>query len=196
MAHKPTFTTVDVPEGESGDWKVSRFTPDEFGRMLHNLKQPHRRIGKGPYTQLTHHGSIIMSDTPAEIRDLYPLMGDRSHGRMLFNGLGLGVALQGALDQPAVEHVTALEISPDVIALVGEYWKARYGERLTIVEADAFTWKPPKGVRYDAVWHDIWPTICGKHWPEMSKLHRKYGRRCDWQDSWCRYETRRAANVV
>ena len=58
--------------------------------------------------------------------------------------------------------------------------------RLEIIHADAFEWKPPKGVRYNCVWHDIWDYICTDNLPEMHKLHRKYGRRCDYQESWCR----------
>lgn len=186
------FRTVDVPEGKSGDWEVARFTPSPTEIAMHNLKQPTRRMEPGTFTSLTHRGALIMSDTPVELRDLYPLRG-HTKGRMLFNGLGLGVAIQGALDQPAVTHVTVVELSQSVIALVSEHYLRRYGDRLRIVNADAFTWQPPRGIRYDAVWHDIWATICGDHWPEMKTLHRRYGRRSDWQGSWCRYETKRAA---
>lgn len=91
------------------------------------------------------------------------------------------------LDKPAVDKVTVIEISPDVITLVGSYLKEHFGARLEIIEADAFTWQPPRGVRYGAVWHDIWDNICSDNLPEMHKLHRKYGRRTDWQGSWCRW---------
>ena len=55
-------------------------------------------------------------------------------------------------------------------------------------QADALEYKPPRGEQYDVVWHDIWPNICTDNLPEMHKLHRKYGRRCNWQGSWCRAE--------
>lgn len=188
-----TFRKVDVPEGKSGDWEVARFVPEGFTAAVHNLKQPGRALTPGEtYTELTHHGGVVMSDTPAEIRDLYPLLG-HLRGRLLINGLGLGVALQGALDKPEVEHVTVVELSEDVIALVAGHYKARHGDRLTVVHANAFEWQPPKGARWDAVWHDIWPNICGDNWEAMKALHRKYGRRCDWQDSWCRYQVRKHA---
>lgn len=190
-----TFRKVDVPEGCSGNWKVSRFTPEGFSAGLHNLKQPGRQLTPGEtYTSLACKGEVVMSDTPAEIVDLYSLY-RHLHGRMLLNGLGLGVALQGALDKPEVEHVTVVELSKDVIALVAGHYKARYGDRLTVVHADALDWKPPKGARYDAVWHDIWPDICGDNWETMKRLHRKYGRRCDWQNSWCRYQVKEAARI-
>ena len=105
------------------------------------------------------------------------------------------VQLRTSLDKPEVEHVTVVELSKDVIALVAGHYKARYGDRLTVVHADALDWKPPKGARYDAVWHDIWPDICGDNWETMKRLHRKYGRRCDWQNSWCRYQVKEAARI-
>ncbi len=186
------FRKVDVPEGESGPWKVARFTPEGFSAVLFNAKNPARALKPGEtYTQLTRNGTVVMSDTPAEIRDHYSLAG-HLRGRLLFNGLGLGVAMQGALDQPEVDHLTVVEISSNVLSLVASHYMTRYGNRLTIVHADALEWKPPPSVRYDAVWHDIWDDICGDNWPSMMKLHRKYGRRCDWQDSWCRDKIRSA----
>lgn len=184
-----TFRKVNVPEGESGDWKVSRVTVSADQAALHSLKPTGRSLRAGAYTELTDRGGVVMSDTPAEIRDLYPLAG-HLRGRLLLNGLGLGVALQGALDRTEVEHVTVVELSGDVIALVAGHYKARHGDRLTVVHADAFEWKPPKGARWDAVWHDIWPNICGDDWEAMKALHRKYGRRCDWQGSWCREQVK------
>ena len=85
-----------------------------------------------------------------------------------------------------VEEVTVIEISPEVIKLVGTTLLKLYSKKLIIIQADALTWDPPKGVRYNAVWHDIWPTICADNWESMKRLHRRYGRKCDWQDSWQR----------
>jgi len=185
------FRKVDVPEGESGDWKVSRATVSADQAAPYNTTRPGRHLAPGTYTELAYCGGIVMSDTPAEIGDLHPLRG-HLRGRLLFNGLGLGVAIQGALDKPEVEHVTVVELSKDVIALVAGHYESRHRGRLTVIHADALEWMPPKGARWDAVWHDIWPSICGDNWVTMSALHRRYGRRCDWQDSWCRHQVRRA----
>jgi len=70
-----------------------------------------------------------------------------------------------------------------VIKLVVPFYKDK---RLTIINADALEWKPPKGQRYDFVWHDIWDDICDDNLKEMEKLHRKYSKKTDWQDSWCK----------
>lgn len=103
------------------------------------------------------------------------------------NGLGLGLIVGCMLEKEQVNHVTVIEISAEVIELVGTHYLKKYGDRLTIIHADALEYKPSKGQRFNTVWHDIWPTICSDHLPDMHKLHRKYGRRCDWQGSWCRY---------
>ena len=89
--------------------------------------------------------------------------------------------------QFSVDKVTVIENSPDVIALVGPTLMKRYSSllpRLEIIEADAFTYKPPKGIRYSVVWHDIWPDLCTDNLKTIGTLHRRYGRRCDWQGSW------------
>jgi spermidine synthase len=88
------------------------------------------------------------------------------------------------LEKPEVERVTVIEKSEDVIVLVAPSFSK--DNRVQIILADAFEYQPPKGVRYGAVWHDIWDTICGDNLPSMHRLHRKYGRRTEWQNSWCR----------
>lgn len=190
---------VDVPEGKSGDWEVSRFTVTEEDIKLHNLRAVMRpgcrTMDAGIFTKLTNGVALVMSDTRAELQDhrepARRARDDRDDPKypnhVLINGLGIGVVLQAVLDEPTVNHATVVEKSEDVIRLVGSHYLQRYGHRLTIINADALEWKPPVGIRYRVVWHDIWNYICADNLPEMHKLHRKYGRRCDWQGSWCRY---------
>jgi hypothetical protein len=33
-------------------------------------------------------------------------------------------------------------------------------------------------------WHDVWANICEDNLPLMARLHRRYGRRVNWQGSW------------
>ena len=201
---RPLLRKVDVPIGKSGEWEISRFRVDESDVALHNLramvKPGCRTISPGVYTKLTRSGCIVMSDTPAELSDHWePARRAKDNmmdqpldyhvaNNILINGLGLGVVAQSVLDEPTVDHVTVIEKSSDVIALVGLHYTRKYGDKLTIVCADALEWKPPKGQRYRVVWHDIWDDICADNLPEMHRLHRKYGKRCDWQGSWCRWE--------
>jgi spermidine synthase len=131
-----------------------------------------------------------MSDTQDEINDLFDIFAHAT-GHVLVNGLGLGVVVEGLCRLPHVTHITIIENSKDVLTLVADHYRGKFGDRITIIHADALTWKPPRGTRYGAVWHDIWPSICSDHLPEMCKLHRKYGRRTEWQGSWCRAEMER-----
>lgn len=183
---------VDIPAGQSGDWRVEPFTVSEedekWGRLraMVSFSSRGRYVPAGNYTRLMHRGEVVMSDTPDEIDDQWEII-YHAKGNVLINGLGLGVVAVSCLEKPEVSHVTVVELSPDVIKLVGTHLQAKYGDRLTIVEDDALTWKPPKGSYYDAVWHDIWTNICSTNLPEMHTLHRRYGKRAGWQGSWCRY---------
>jgi spermidine synthase len=107
----------------------------------------------------------------------------KAEGHVLINGLGLGVCLKAVLEKKEVIKVTVIEKSEDVIKLVAPSFQ---DDRVEIINADAFEYKPPKGVVYDVVWHDIWQDICTDNLEQMKKLHRKYGRKCKWQGSWSR----------
>lgn len=182
---------VTVPEGQIGPWAVKRFEVDQESAAASQLRAMFKGRGAvpaGTYTKLTRNGSIVMSDTPDEMRDHYDAV-RKARGRVLINGLGLGMVLAAVLAKPEVERVTVVEIDADVIALVGEHYACA---RVEIVNASAFDYQPPKGVRYGAVWHDIWGDICSDNLPDMTTLKRKYGRRADWQGCWCEWECRAA----
>ena len=178
---------IEVPDGKSGDWKVSTFTVTEDELKIFNLRAAFhpsaRSMEAGTYKQLKKGGTIVMSNTPAEIRDHVYFI-HKATGHILINGLGLGVALAAILKKDDVKKVTIIENSEDVIKMVAPTYLK--DSRVEIIHCSAFDYKPSKGVRYNAVWHDIWDNICGDNLPEMHKLHRKYGRRTDWQGSWCR----------
>jgi len=185
-----------IPEGTSGAWSVERFTIEaDVTTTIFNCHAGHRWVQPGTYTRLVraerHARVVVMADTRAEILENLE-MARHAHGHILINGLGLGVVLRACLRKPGVEHATVIELSPDVIALVGRHYEAFFGDRLTIIQADALEWEPPKGLRYGACWHDIWDFITPANLPAMHRLHRKYGRRCDWQGSWARHDCERA----
>jgi len=180
-----------IPEGVIGDWRVEHFvvTEKDVERQRNNLHYSFTNRGRyvpaGTYTRLKFRNTIVMSDTPDEIRDCMDAI-KRARGNCLVNGLGLGVVVEAMLMKPEVQHVTVIEIAPAVLQLVGTHLKKRFGRRLTLIQADALTWQPPKGAKYEVVWHDIWNNICSDNLPAMHKLHRKYGRRAVWQGSWQR----------
>lgn len=184
---------VDVPEGAAGKWSVERFTVSKEEARFANLRSMFspggaaRAILPGTYTKLSYRDSIVMSDTPAEMRDhVSPVI--EAKGHCLVNGLGIGMVANAMLLKKEVTKVTVVEIDSDVINLVAPHYLEKFPDRFEFVQADALTWKPPKGIRYGAVWHDIWPNICSDNLESMKVLHKKYGRRTDWQGSWCRDE--------
>ena len=132
-------------------------------------------------------GTCVMSNTPDEIRDFYGFV-RMAKGKILVNGLGLGVLLKALLDKEEATKITVIEKSEDVIKLVGN---SITDKRVTIINADAFEYKPQKGETFDCVWHDIWDYITEENLPEMAKLHRKYGRKTNYQESWCKSDCQR-----
>jgi len=180
---------VNIPEGQSGDWEVSKFEITESDAKMWNLRQainlhrPQRMIKSGFYTMITRNGKTIMSDTPSEIEDHLEAI-NKAKGKVLINGLGIGMVLKACLENPKVEHVTVVEISKDVIKLVGGEYKRQFGDKLTIINESAFDYIPPEGVMYDIVWHDIWDDICEDNLDDMGLLDDKYCNICEWQGFW------------
>jgi hypothetical protein len=181
---------VRIPEGARGKCTVTKFIVSEQEAQFTALRAAMKGRGyipPGEYTQLSRNGHLVMTDTPDERRDHFEAV-FRAKGHVLINGLGLGMVLAAILKKPEVAAVTVVEIDPDVVALVGPHYT---DSRVNIVTASAFDYKPPKGIRYGAVWHDIWDNICGDNLPQMRKLKRKYGRRTDWQGCWCEWQCKR-----
>lgn len=179
---------VSAPDGKSpcGTVKIDTFTVSEEDARFHNIRSRGRgSINAGTYKRLMINGDTVMSNTPMEIRTNRGAY-FAAKGRVLINGLGLGMLVEKMLTKDEVEHITVIEKNPEVIALVGPVFEGN--ERVTIVEADAFEYQPPKGETYQLVWHDIWTFITSDNLPEMHKLHRKYGRRAEKQMSWAREE--------
>ena len=178
---------VSVPEGTSGAWRVEQFTVTQqeakFGALRAAVAGTGRYVPAGTYTRLIRGSTCVMSDTPDEKRDHYRFVWS-AKGHVLINGLGLGMVLGAVLQNPAVTKATVVEISPDVIALVAPSYR---DPRVSIVCGDALTIEIEKGAKFGAVWHDIWDNICADNLEAMKTLHRRYGRRAEWQGSWARH---------
>ena len=170
-----------------GNAEIDVFDLDAEAASMTYIRGREFGIPMGSYTRLLVDGGVMMSDTPFEYRSNLPFL-RRAEGKVLINGLGLGCCvdyLLKAKSDTAVEHITVIEKNEHVIKLIKAYLKKYCNSgKLTIIHADAFEYKPKKGERFNVVWHDIWPNMGTDNLPEMTKLHRQYGRRCDWQDSW------------
>jgi hypothetical protein len=188
----PRAFSVNVPDGSSGPWSVTSYEvskeAETFGQLRAAFSSARGRyVPAGTYKGLYRNGSLIMSNTPDEIHDCSYLF-YKTSGRVLINGLGLGVVLDVILnkvnqdDTPAVTEVIIIELSQDVINLVAPTFSK--DPRVTIIQADAYEYKPTG--RFNAVWHDIFDDITSENLPGMHKLHRKYCKKTDWQGSWCR----------
>jgi len=173
---------VDIPAGTIGSATVAKINTADYPIDTIRYALDGRGCVPGEYTTLRINGRLVMSDTTAEVRDHLSAIW-KAHGRCLINGLGLGVVVKAMLAKPEVEHIDVVENNADVIALVGPNYS---DPRVTIHHADAYDIQWEAGLRWNVAWHDIWYDICEDNLPEMARLHRKYGRRCDWQDSWCK----------
>jgi spermidine synthase len=176
---------ISVPDGISGNWRVESFTitAEDVKRNVRGLFRPMEYVPEGTYKRLMRGSTVVMSNTPMEVRTHWPII-RAATGKVLINGLGLGMVLNAVLEKPNIQEVTVVESSKDVIRLVASSFKD--DQRVKIVHADAFTFRPDAGSRFNAVWHDIWDYVCSDNLEDMKTLSRRYGRRSEWQGSWCR----------
>lgn len=122
----------------------------------------------------------------------------RRGGRVLVTGLGLGLVVDAMLSAPdsRVTRVKVVELSADVIRLVGRHLENRWGEKVEIVHADAFEWAPPPEEHFSVGWHDVWPDPHGSAVSEsVGRLEAHHQTHCDWQGSWPT-EYRQAASAM
>lgn len=186
---------VSVPAGERDGIVIDHFTIEEGD--VHNIRLAlhNRPINPpGTYTRMSEGATVWMSDVPAEVLDHKPFFGalewcqpEPGTGRILINGLGLGMCLQAALRSRMCGHVDVVERDMRVINLVAPHYyrmARECGKTLTTHHADALTVTFPTGTKWDIVWHDIWPDISVDNLPEMATLKRKYAQRCIWQGCW------------
>lgn len=182
---------VNVPQGTSGLWTVARFEITDGIEAL-RCAMHGRPVAPGTYTRLTRKGlwDPVMSDTPAEVADHLAAIwqAEARGGRILLNGLGLGMVLKAILTFPNVSQVDVVEVEQDVINLVAPSYP---DPRVHIVHADAFQVQWPDDAHWSVVWHDIWPAICSDNLKDMRRLRRKYQDKADWQGCWCYRECAR-----
>jgi spermidine synthase len=182
---------VIVPDGICGDFSVETYTVSEQDSRFSTFNRGDY-VPAGTYKRLMRGNTVVMSNTLMEVQTNMDFI-RQAHGRVLINGLGLGMILNAILKKEVVTEVYVIEKYSEVITLVGPSFC--WDQRVKIIQADALEYKPPKGIKFDCVYHDIWDYICSDNLVEMGKLHRKYGKLTKWQDSWqkelCKYYKRR-----
>jgi len=184
---------VIVPDGKSGNWSIETFIVDDVAAQLYNSDALRRPGGgvlllhPGTYKRLCYGKTVVMSNTPMECRQHMSAV-YHAKGHVLIAGLGLGMYLNAILQKKEVTRVTVIEKSEDVIKLVAPSFV--HDDRVEIIHADIFEWKPPKGESYYLAWYDIWNDMCSDNLKEMTRLKRKFGHRVDVQRCWAEAECR------
>jgi len=187
MNYTEKYKVSDVPEGQSGDWKIRRFVVnDKHDRVMQLSDMFHtgRYVPAGTYTGLYRKTNswggdqayrVVMSDTPDEIWDMIdPII--HAEGKVLIVGLGLGVVLNAAAMHEDVTHIDIVEKSGDVLKLVQEHYEGKFPGKLNFIQIDIHDFRPQKGTHWDYIWFDIWDDICTDNLAEMAKLARRFGR--------------------
>lgn len=159
----PVYRRSHFSPNVRGDWAlVSVDLPDRPYDPAADPRPAAFHFRPGRYTELRRGGVTFMTDLYNEWwTQREAMIRARSvGGDVLITGLGLGMVVEAILATPApapVRSITVLEQSADVIGLVAAHLHEQFGERVCILEADAYSWVPESGRMFDTVWHDIWP---------------------------------------
>jgi hypothetical protein len=187
----PPYRASQLPAGTRGDWSLIKVRlPERVADRVVDARPNAFRFRSGEYTELRHAGVTFMTDlydewwTQRRAIERARCVG----GKVLITGLGLGMVVEAMLSTPAlatVRSVTVLEQSADVIGLVAPHLQRQFADRVEIVHADAFAWQPSVPVRFDTVWHDIWPDPDAAHVDaDIALLRRQHQPWSDWQGFW------------
>lgn len=153
---------------ENGTFKIEHFEIKDGDFMAMR-----EGILPGRYVRLTHNGTVVMSDTSMEQRTNSDFCG-RAHGDVLVGGLGIGMILLAVQDKENVKSITVLEKYQEVIDMVAS--QLDLNDKVKIVQADVYEWKPINSQRFDCIYMDIWDYINEDvYQKEMKPLKRKWG---------------------
>lgn len=189
-----------IPASSRGKAEVIHLRVDERQSNATKIRawatrRPTEFVPPGVYAQLRVGGTVMMSDTPMEMGTNVEVV-YRATGNVLIAGLGLGMILLPILRKPAVQLVTVVEQSADVVALVADPIRRAAGEdgtKLVVRQADIFRWRTTQ--QYDVVYFDIWPSMCGTNVAEMDALRARFAPNLKpggwvgcWREADCRRE--------
>lgn len=148
---------------------------EHFSIAKGNVRAMMEGLPPGEYVRLIGNGTLLMSDTSMERRTNAHFV-TRAHGDVLIGGLGMGMIVLSIQDNQNVDSITIIEKEQDVISLMMGQPNVKFNEKVNIICSDVFTWKPPKGRKYDCIYMDIWPYVNKDVYRnEMLPLKRKFG---------------------
>jgi len=97
------------------------------------------------------------------------------YGHLVLGGLGIGLAIELAKQNPAITKITVIEKNEDVIELINTDVK--------VVHADVYDWVPNEPV--DCVWLDIWVDRAGGTRSYLTKRYEEWaGVVLCWPSKW------------
>lgn len=193
-----------IPEGKKGIWEIQKFTVSKhqakrfnFILRIESIVEEHiwnREIRPGTYRRLMKRDEniIMMSDTPAELRDMKQGI-EEATGNVLVFGLGLGIFAENCAIKKSVKSVTVIEVDQDVIDLVAPHLTKKH-QKIEVFQGDVFTYKPQ--FKYDFIFVDIWPFIDHENLTDMRKIKRRLRNKTEKISCWCENECRQMANVM
>lgn len=173
---------VNLIEGKVGIAELRKFSISEEEARKYNLynrlrgKPNFLSVSKGDYVKLYVNGELMMSDTDMEKKTNEDFV-RAAKGEILIAGLGIGLLIENLkekIDKGIITKITIVEKYQDVIDLIAPHYDI---PQIHIECADIFERKINKGEKYDAIYFDIWSTICPDNYNEMKELKNKY-RRC------------------
>lgn len=156
---------LNFPELQSADWKIETFHQNGFKYQ--------RLIDKK--------GIIKMLNTPDIVKDFETFL-NIAEGSILINGLGMGMCNVHLLKKESVRDLTVIEFDKSLVDFISPFFADE--PRCTIIHGDALSWEPPKGKRYDYVWHDIWTNPSARNVAQIDFLKEKYTNIAGWQGAW------------
>ena len=169
----PYYRNIAFPDGEEGGWRFETRTCRPYEAFVRGDPEVSRgrdgkilvtpRIGfftgEYRYPAVTENGREWMTLMPNEtLTSAYAV--ERSRGRVLTFGLGLGYFTYMAARKPEVESVTVVERDPSVIDLFRRHILPQFPDagKVSLVTGDAFEYAEnvmPAG-GFDTVFCDIW----------------------------------------
>ena len=157
-----------LEDREIDNWRLDHFTITDK-----DWRAKIEGIFPGTYIRLIHGGEVVMSNTNMEKRTNWEFC-HNAHGDIIIGGLGVGMIILAIQDKPEVKSITVIEKNEEVIEMVAS--QLNFNEKVKIIHADVFEWRPEKGVKYDMSYMDIWNYVNEDVYEEMKQLKRKYSR--------------------
>lgn len=141
-------------------------------------------VEEGTVAVLRVAGRTMMSDTRHEKLTNCEIKRE-ARGNVLIAGLGIGMILHPILAKPEVKTVTVIEKEGDVLGLVAPSLPQN---KLILVHADIFEWRPPDNEKYDCIYFDIWADgsddLAKIERRKLAARFRKYKAADGWMKSW------------